>query len=173
MIFSATSFDSHENGVFAFSPSIPYTVTENRKTVKKTKLLRLSLSAAGDLGRITGGDSNGLELSLLQSAWERTDLKVPKFISGSRTPIVTLANGIKLKFSAKGAVVVGGKLGKSSVSGNAQLVADCSNGTLSHDAQTALSINRSASAGGYYGALVDLYIEDRDRDGKIETVTAD
>ena len=171
--FSATSFDSCEKGVFAFSPSISYAVTENRKTVKKTKNLKLALAPEGDLGRITGGDSKGLELSLLQSAWERTDLKVPKFASGSRTPIVTLANGIKLKFSTKGAVAVGGKIGKTSVSGNSQLVTGCSGGTLSHDAQTALSINRSASAGGYYGALVDLYIDDRDRDGKIETVTAD
>ena len=171
--FSATSFDSYENGVFAFSPSIPYTVTENRKTVRKTKNLKLALAPAGDLGRITGGDSNGLELSVLQSAWERTDLKVQKFISGSRTPIVTLANGIKLKFSTKGAVAVGGKLGKTSVSGNSQLVTGCSNGTLSHDAQTVLSISRAAAAGGYYGTMVDLYIDDRDRDGKIETVTAD
>ena len=171
--FSATSLDSYENGVIALSPTLPYSYKSGNKTVKAVKTFNLSLSEDGELGRIFGNDSAGLDVSLLQSAWERKDLKVPQFASGSKAPVVTLSNGIKLKIGTKGAVKVGGKIGTTSVSGDAQLVSGYANGSLLQDAQTVLSISKSPFSKTYYGAVIDLDIDDRDHDGKLDTVVED
>lgn len=167
--FSANSLDSFENGVFTLKPTIPYSYKEGRKTVKAVKTLALKLTEDGNLGRIAGSDSNGLDLEVLQNVWERKDLKPKVFTSGSKVPLVEFPNGLKIKIGQKGAVKIGGKIGSVSVSGDSQLVAGYENGQLTGEAETVISISKSALPDGYFGTELNLSIADRDQDGKIES----
>ena len=54
------------------------------------------------------------------------------------------------------------------MSGSAKLVAGFSGGTLSPAAQAVLSVSKKALPVGYYGAVIDLQLDDRDNDGKID-----
>lgn len=171
--FSANALDSFENGVFALSPTIPYSYREGKKTVKAVKTLKLKLTEDGDLGRIAGSDSNGLDLEVLQNVWERKDLKPQVFAGGNKVPLVEFPDGLKIKIGQKGAVKIGGKIGLVSVSGDSQLVAGYEHGQLTGEAETVLSISKSSLPGGYFGTELNLSIADRDRDGKIEYVSSD
>ena len=140
-------------------------------TVIGGKSVQLSLSHEGELGRIFGADKAiGIELAALQRVWERNDLKPPKFASGKWAPVVTLANGIMLKIGSKGNVKIGGMFGTVRMSGSSKLVAGFANGTLSSAAQTVLAVSKKALSVGYYGAVVDLQLEDKDNDGKIDFI---
>ena len=150
---------------FAFFADGAYTVA----TTIGGKDVRLSFSQEGDLGRVSGVDKvAGIELAALQSVWERKDLKPPKFASGKSAPIVELANGIILKIGSKGKVKIGGTFGKVRMSGSAKLVAGFANGTLSPAVETVLSVSKKNLPVGYYGAVVDLLLDDKDNDGKID-----
>ena len=152
---------------FATFSSNAYTVA----TMIGGKAVQLSLSKAGDLGRISGKDKvTGIELEALQSAWERKDLRAPKFASGKWTPVAELENGILLKIGSKGKVKIGGMFGNVRMSGSAKLVAGFSDGKLSSSAQTVLAVSKKSLSVGYYGAVVDLLIDDTDNDGKIDFV---
>lgn len=168
--FSANALDSFENGVFTLKPTIPYSYKEGRKTVKAVKTLALKLTEDGDLGRIAGSDSNGLDLEVLQNVWERKDLKVPVFAGGNKVPVVEFSNGLKIKIGQRGAVKIGGKIGSVSVSGDSQLVAGYENGQLTGEAETVLSVSKSSLPGGYFGTELNLSIADQDHDGNIESV---
>lgn len=157
--FSATGLDSLVKGVVTFRPSLT-----------STRTLTLTLKQDGDLGRVSGGDANGVVLEALQDVWGRKDLKVPVFAGGTKTPVLEFSNGVKIKIGQKGAVKVGGTLGKAPISGTAQLVAASANGQLTGEAQTVLSAKGASLPDGYYGAEVDLILSDADNDGKIETV---
>ena len=170
--FSANALDSFENGVFTLKPTIPYSYKEGKKTVKAVKTLALKLVESGDLGRISGSDSNGLDLEVLQNVWERKDLKVQVFTSGNKVPLVEFPNGLKIKIGQKGAVKIGGKIGSVSVSGDSQLVAGYENGQLTGEAEAVLSVSKSSLPGGYFGTELNLSIADRDQDGKIESVSS-
>ena len=129
----------------------------------------LSFSQEGDLGRVSGADKvAGIELTALQSVWERKDLKPPKFASGKSAPIAELANGIILKVGSKGKVTISGTFGDVRMSGSAKLVAGFSGGTLSLAAQAVLSVSKKSLPVGYYGAVVDLLLDDTDNDEKID-----
>ena len=168
--FSTVGFDSFGKDVLSLSPILPYSYREGRKTIKAEKILKLTLDRDGDLGRISGGDPGDLTLALLQNAWERKDLSIPVFAGGSQVPMLECANGVKIKIGQKGAVKVGGKVGRVSVSGDSQLVANCTNGRLTGVAETILSVSKSGLPDGYLGMEIDLSLIDRDQDGRIETV---
>ena len=155
--FSEPYFDSFSSNA--------YTVA----TMIGGKAVQLALSMDGDLGRIEGVDKvAGIELAAAQSAWERKDLRVPKFASGKSTPVAELANGVILKIGSKGKVKIGGTLGKVQLSGSAKLVAGFSDGRLSSSAQTVIALSKKSLSVGYYGAVIDLLLEDKDNDGKID-----
>lgn len=171
---TAASLDSDTNGDFTLSPVSAYSYISGTRIVKAEQKFKLKLSRVGELGRISGTSLDGISMELLQSPWDRNDLRPPKFISGTRAPIVTLSNGIKLKIGPKGEAKIGGKIGSTSVSGDSQLVAGYSDGMLSPEAQAVLSISRqTATSKHYYGQIVDLLISDRDGDGLIDTVIED
>ena len=56
------------------------------------------------------------------------------------------------------------------MSGSSKLVAGFANGTLSSAAQTVLAVSKKALSVGYYGAVVDLQLEDKDNDRKIDFI---
>lgn len=150
---------------FASSSSDAYTVA----TTIGGKSIQLSLSKEGDLGRIAGADKvKGIELEAVQSVWERKDLKPPAFASGKSAPVVTLENGIILKLGAKGKVTIGGTFGSVRMSGSARLVAGFAGGKISSPAQAVLSVSKTALPVGYYGAVVNLQLDDKDNDRKID-----
>jgi len=170
---SAASLESGEKRGY----SVPIQVTWPSAMLKAGSAgptsLKLVLSQNGELGRVAGGTKSGLLLDALQSAWERTDLKPPSFPSGAQAPIVALSSGIRLKIGVKGSVLVGGKLGKTSVSSSSQLTAGFDDGTLAALGETVLSLSNRAFTDGYYGAAVGLRLRDGNSDGKIETVEED
>ena len=152
---------------FASFSSNAYTVA----TMIGGKFVQLSLSKEGDLGLITGADKvAGIELEARQSAWERKDLRAPKFASGKWAPVAELENGILLKIGSKGKVKIGGTFGNVRMSGSAMLVSEFAGGTLSSAAQTVLAVSKKNLPVGYYGAVVDLLLDDKDNDGKIDFV---
>lgn len=152
---------------FATYSSGAYTVA----TTIGGKSVQLLMSKDGDLGRISGADKvAGIELEAAQNVWERRDLKAPKFASGKSAPIATLANGILLKIGSKGKVTIGGMFGDVRMSGSTKLVAGFADGKLSSSAQAVLAVSKKALAVGYYGAVVNLLLEDKDNDGKIDFV---
>lgn len=152
---------------FATFSSGAYTVA----TTIGGKSVQLSLSKEGDLGRISGADKvAGIELGAAQNVWERKDLKAPKFASGKSAPVATLSNGIILKIGSKGRVSIGGTFGNVRMSGSSKLVAGFADGKLSPSAQTVLAVSKKALAVGYYGAVVNLLLEDKNNDGKIDFV---
>ena len=155
--FSEKYFTAFADGAYTVSTTI------------SGKDVRLSFSQEGDLGRVSGADKvAGIELTALQSVWERKDLKPLKFASGKSAPIAELANGIILKVGSKGRVTISGTFGDVRMSGSAKLVAGFAGGTLSPAAQAVLSVSKKSLPVGYYGAVVDLLLDDTDNDEKID-----
>lgn len=155
--FSEKYFTAFADGAYAVTTTIG------------GKDVRLSFSQEGDLGRVSGADKvAGIELTALQSVWERKDLKPLKFASGKSAPIAELANGIILKVGSKGRVTISGTFGDVRMSGSAKLVTGFAGGTLSSAAQAVLSVSKKSLPGGYHGEVVDLLLDDTDNDEKID-----
>ena len=112
--FSAKGFDSAEadGSEFKFATS-----------VKSGPAFRFSVGESGVGGEIKLPSGEVCQLSLVQNPWLRRDLAVglPAFGTGRRQPVLTLDNGLVLKFSAKGVVKASGRVNSVSVSGSMQM----------------------------------------------------
>ena len=92
-------------------------------TAKSLGSVEMTFRDEDGFGVVTGEAEGGRTFELTQNLWLRKDTArvLPAFGTGSRQPTLVLANGLKAKFGAKGAVTLGGKVDGVAVSGSSQL----------------------------------------------------
>ena len=125
--FSASSFSGvslAEDGVsLVYQANVNVQYKVGKKTYKQTDTLYLMENPDTGLGVIGGGDEDGCGCVGVQRAWDRKDLKLPAFPTGSSALTFKPGNGLKLKFGSKGKVTVSGKVNGVKVSGTAYVLA--------------------------------------------------
>lgn len=165
--FSASSFDAYDSQSTNFSAIVvvPWTTTE-----KPSYCLSVGVDENGVGAVVLEPVGDGAEYAwAVQNVWSRADLKpeIPPFATGTKQPVLALADGVSMKFGANGVVTVGGNVGGIAVSGKAQTLAifDPSTGA---NARVVVYVANTKLEGGSLCEVVDVILSDEDGDGKLD-----
>ena len=166
--FSAAAFDRYDAEVFSAIVVVPWS-----KTDKEEFLVSVGRNEKGiGFATLEPTGDGAVFAEAVQNVWLRKDMSAPAFATGKIQPVLSLADGATLKFGAKGAVTLGGKIGSVAVSGKTQSII-LGEDVDGYHARVVIYVANKGFEGGAFCEAVDVVLSDDDGDGKIETVRSD